>query len=79
MPTPEQLRAGQAVVLAVAETIRECGECPSGTLYAGLVGRVSFQGYQKILGILTNTGLIEVGQNHMIRWTGPHLAPGKVA
>ncbi len=73
-PTSEQLKAGQAVVFAVAETIREAGEVPSGTIYAALVGRVTFEGYQKILGILKNAGLISVAPSHMIKWTGPRLA-----
>ena len=58
-------------MIAVAETIREVGECPSGTIYAAIVGRVSLEGYNKILGILTRAGLIVVGQSHMIRWVGP--------
>ena len=74
MPTKEQLLAGQRVVLAVAETVRECGECPSGVLYAGLIGRVSMEGYNKILKILEGAGLIEVSQSHMVRWIGPRLS-----
>jgi hypothetical protein len=70
-PTREQLQAGQRIVIAVAETIRECGECPSGTLYAGLIGRVTLEGYQKILGILKGAGLIEITPGHLVRWTGP--------
>ena len=59
-------------MIAVAETIREVGECPSGTIYAELVGRVSLEGYNKILGILTRAGLI-IEQSHMIRWVGPKV------
>jgi hypothetical protein len=59
---------------AVAETIRECGECPSGTVYAALVGRVNLEGYNKILSILTGAGLIAVDESHLIRWVGPTLA-----
>jgi hypothetical protein len=71
--TAEQRKAGLQVVMAVAETVREVGECPSGTVYAALVGRVTFEGYQKILGILQNAGLVSVGKDHMLRWTGPKL------
>jgi len=73
MPTTEQLKAGTQVIFAVAETIREAGEVLSGTIYAALVGRVTFEGYQKILSILTNAGLISVDRLHLIRWTGPNL------
>ncbi len=72
MPTQEQLKAGQLVVMAVAETIREAGECASGTIYAVLMGRVTFEGYQKILDMLTRMGLIAVGRDHMIRWIAPN-------
>jgi len=58
------------MILVVAETIRECRECPSGTIYAGLAGRVSLEGYQKILAILTKADLIEVQPCHLIKWIG---------
>jgi hypothetical protein len=76
-PTQEQLQAGQRVVMAVAETIREAGECPSGVIYAALMGRVSLIGYEKILGILKGAGLIAVDASHLIRWTGPALEGGR--
>ncbi len=72
-PTPEQLKAGAAVVFAVAETVREAGECPSGVIYAALVGRVTLQGYEKILGILKGAGLVEVTPSHLVRWIGPEV------
>lgn len=72
--TAQQLKAGQAMILAVAETIRESGECPSGTIYAALIGRVTLEGYQKILGILKGAGLIRVDASHLIHWIGPRLA-----
>jgi hypothetical protein len=58
---------------AVAETIRIAGECPSGTVYAALVGRVNLEGYNKILSILKGAGLIAVDASHLVRWTGPTL------
>jgi hypothetical protein len=38
------------MTLAVAETIREAGKIPSGTLYATLMGKIAYEGYQKLLG-----------------------------
>lgn len=70
-PSASELSAGTRIILAVAETVRECGECPSGTLYAGLIGRVTLEGYSKILGILKGAGLIEVSPSHLVKWTGP--------
>jgi hypothetical protein len=72
--TAEQRKAGLAVVMAVAETVREAKQCPSGVVYAALVGRVTLEGYQKILGILQNAGLVSVGSDHMLRWTGPEVS-----
>ena len=72
-PTPTQLRAGLALTLAVSEAIREAREIPSGTLYASLMGKVDYEGYQKLLRILTGAGIIEVIPSHLIRWTGPEV------
>ena len=69
----EDARAGLALTLAVSEAIREAREIPSGTLYASLMGKVDFEGYQKLLRILTGAGLIEVLPSHLIRWTGPEV------
>ena len=73
-PTAAQLRAGLNVLIAVSESIRELGEVPSGTLYAALIGKVNYAGYEAILQTLTNAGLIQVMPSHMIRWVGPTLA-----
>jgi hypothetical protein len=70
-PTKTELSAGLKVIMAVATTIREAGEVPSGTIYATLMDRVSLKGYQKVLGILEEQGLISVDRSHLIRWTGP--------
>jgi hypothetical protein len=75
MPTKEQLKAGQAIILAVAETIRESKEAPTGVLYATLMDKVSLEGFNKIIAILENTGLVKV-HNHVARWTGPEVQGG---
>jgi hypothetical protein len=75
MPTKEQLKAGQAIILAVAETIRETKETPTGVLYAALMDKVSLEGFNKIIAILDNTGLVKV-QNHVARWIGPEVQGG---
>ena len=73
-PTSAELKAALNVTLAVSESIRELGEVPSGTLYAALIGKVNYAGYEAILQTLTNAGLIQVMPSHMIRWVGPTLA-----
>lgn len=72
-PTKEQLNSGLRLMLAVAETIREVGEAPSGTIYAALMDKVSYNGYMGLLASLQCAGLIEVAPNHMIKWVGPNL------
>ncbi len=71
-PTSAELRAALDLTFAVAETIRELGEVPSGPLYAQLMGKVTYEGYQGLLRTLTNAKLIKV-ENHLIRWVGPTL------
>lgn len=71
-PTAAQVNAAFALTLAVAETIRECGEAPAGTIYAALIGRVSLEGFQKMIQQLKNAGLVSES-SHMLKWTGPAL------
>lgn len=69
-PTPEQTKAALGVLLAVAETVRESKRCPSGVVYAALMGRITLSGYEKILGILKRSGLIEETKGHELVWIG---------
>lgn len=64
---PQEAKAGLAMIQAVAETIREFGTCPTGPMYAALMGRVSLEGFEKILGILERAGLIKRDGN-MVTW-----------
>jgi hypothetical protein len=75
-PTTQELQAGLTMLHSVAETIREAGELPSGTIYATLTGRVTLEGYEKMLCILRGAGLIAVDDSHLVRWVGPTLAGG---
>ena len=71
--TASQTRAALALTMAVAETIREAREIPSGTLYAMLVSKVDLPGYQAMIRNLKNAELVEE-RAHMLRWIGPELA-----
>lgn len=71
-PSAAQLKAGLVATMAVAETIRELGEVPSGTLYAQLCGRMSLSTYDKLIGILKNAGLVSESA-HLLKWIGPKL------
>ena len=72
-PTVRQLNAALAITIATAEAVREARQIPSGTLYAMLMGKVDFEGYQGLLRTLSGAGLIQVMPSHMVVWTGPEL------
>lgn len=71
--TPTQNKSSVvAVILAVSEAIREAREIPSGTLYAVLCGRMTFESYQGVIRTLKNAGLVEE-RAHLLRWIGPEV------
>jgi hypothetical protein len=72
-PTTRQVNAALAVTIAISETIRELGEVPSGHLYAGLIGEISLQDYERIIGVLKNTWLVREDPSHLLTWTGPEV------
>lgn len=72
-PTQQQVKAAFAMIAAVAEAVREAGRIPSGTLYAVLCSKVDFAGYEKMVGILKGSGLVEE-KNHELIWVGPKVA-----
>lgn len=65
----EKARAALAVVAAVAEVIRELGTVPSGDLYARVMGHISLEEYEKLIGILKGTGLVSESA-HQLKWIG---------
>jgi len=71
LTTKDEIKAGLQTIMAVADSIRELGEVPSGTLYAVLMGKLSLEGFNKVLGILKNAGLVTETEGHLLRWTGP--------
>jgi hypothetical protein len=75
-PSKQELLAGLNILAAVAETIREAGEVPSGTIYAALLGKVSMEGYTSLLRTLKGAGLVEE-KNHLLRWIGPNIQSGQ--
>ena len=59
-----------SVVRAIADTIRDLQEVPSGHLYAQLCGSMNLNQFNTILGILKGSKLVEE-KSHMLRWVGP--------
>lgn len=68
--TATEKKAALKVLMAVAETIRECGEAPAGTLYAGLMNHVDIHGFEAIIRTLKNAGLVKES-GHLLTWIGP--------
>lgn len=68
----DQFKAGLNVVFAVTEAIREAHEIPAGTLYAVLMGRVDIHGFDKIVSIVTGSGLVEK-RGDLLRWLGERV------
>lgn len=64
-----QEKAAIEVILAVGSAIKELGSVPSGHLYVTLMGRMSLETYDKLIGILVKTGAVKL-ENHLLTWVG---------
>lgn len=65
-----QIKAGLEIIKAIADTIRELKEVPSGELYARIMGQISFENYQAVIGTLKRAWLVKV-ENHLLIWVEP--------
>lgn len=70
MTNAEKVTAGIRMAAAVGEVIRDLGSIPSGHLYAQLMGRMSLDTYNSLIGILKKANLVEE-KNHLLTWVGP--------
>lgn len=58
-----------AIVRAIADTVKELREVPSGTLYSNLMAQgMTLQQYETVLDILKKARVIEVTPAHLVRW-----------
>ena len=64
--------------VAVTETIRELGSVPSGHLYARLMGHMSLEIYEGIIGVLVRKGMVRREPSHLLVWTGDTLQSNRV-
>ena len=71
MSNTSEAIAAVRVVHAVAETIRELGQVPSGHLYARLMGVMELHQYEQVIDLLADAQLIERTPSHLLRWIGP--------
>jgi hypothetical protein len=67
--TPQE-KAALEIVLVVGDAIKELGSVPSGHLYAQLMGRMSLDSYNKIIGMLKNAKVIKE-EGHLLTYIGP--------
>ena len=72
MTAAEKAKAAVSIVLAVADTIREAGRVPSGTIYAALMAKgFTLSDHNAVIRTLQNTGLVELTAGHELIWRGP--------
>ena len=67
--TQNDVKAALGILRAVADTICELGEVPSGHLYAHLMSKLSLEQYEQVIGVLKQAGLI-TESNHLLTWVG---------
>jgi hypothetical protein len=60
---------------AIAESIRELGQVPSGHLYARLMGIMDLHQYEQVIELLIDARLVERDRSHLLRWIGPKSNP----
>jgi hypothetical protein len=70
-----QILAAVRVAHAIAESIRELGQVPSGHLYARLMGVMDLHQYEQVIDLLIDARLVEREPSHLLRWIGPKANP----
>jgi len=74
--TKPDIQAALKVVLAVGDAIRNLRQVPSGELYARLMGHLSLEQYEKVIGTLKRTGLVKEEQSRLLVWIGDTCEKG---
>lgn len=73
--TSERIAAAVGILTGIADVIREKREVPAGHLYAAMMPHgITHEHFERIIGTLERTKLIERTPAHLIRWTGPEIA-----
>ena len=72
-PASKQISAYLIAVKAIADTIREVGECPLGTVYTACMSRMDMQCFEGIIKRLEGAGLVSVSGASLVKWTGPQM------
>jgi hypothetical protein len=67
MPTTDEVSSAINAIKSVADCIKELGQVPNGVLYSQLMGVMSLNQYEQIIGILSRAGVIE-NRNNLLVW-----------
>ena len=78
MSRTSEALAAVRVAHAIAETIRELGEVPSGHLYARVMGVMDLRQYEQVIDLLIEVQLVAREPSHLLRWIGPVANPQPV-
>lgn len=70
MVTAKEKEAALAILVAVGEAIKDLGSVPSGHLYAQLMGQMSLDQYNSVIGVLKRVGAVKE-ENHLLTYIGP--------
>lgn len=68
-PTKTKIKASLNALMALAESIRELGEVPSGELYSVVMSHMDIETYTSFIARLVSAGLVE-NKNHLLIWKG---------
>jgi len=63
-----QAQQALAVIQILGSAIKEAGEIPSGTLYAMVMGKISYETYTSAIALLVRQGIIKES-NHLLTWS----------
>lgn len=69
--TPAQLKAQVRAAAAIGEAIRDLGRVPAGHLYAHLMGKLTLDQFDGLVGALVQAKLVERTRDHELIWIGP--------
>jgi uncharacterized membrane protein len=68
--TKENIAGATAILIAIAEAIRELKRVPSGHLYALLMPKMTHAQYEEAIGILQRAGVVRRTPGHELVWVG---------
>jgi hypothetical protein len=74
--TKEQLVSGIQAIGSIGSAIQELGQVPAGVMYAQLMGKVSLEQFERMIGILVSANLVTRDTSHMLHWIGPKAEKG---